>query len=281
MNENAKESRADPISTMTNVADITQFLEEFAPLRLAEDWDNVGLLVGDRSRPAERVMTCLTVTPASAKEAIGRQADLIVTHHPLPFRSLKRITPDTSEGRLLWDLIGAQIAIFSPHTAFDSAAEGINQRLAEGLALNQIAPLAPAENETEEAGGLGSGRFGQLDEAMSLAELAERVKQFLHIDHLHLVGDPQGKVRQVAVACGSAGEFLQGAVRLGCECLVIGETQFHTCLEAEARGVGLLLTGHFASERFAVELLAEVLTRQFAETTVWASREERDPIQWV
>jgi len=95
------------------------------------------------------------------------------------------------------------------------------------------------------------------------------------------VGLPDQPIQNIAVACGSAGEFLQLAASQGCECLVIGETQFHTCLEAEARGVGLLLTGHFASERFAVELLAEVLTRQFAETTVWASREERDPIQRV
>src|SRR5688572_13285580 len=128
---------------MTKLHDLCAFLERFAPARLAEDWDNVGLLVGDRERSVTRVMTCLTITPISAQEAIDEQADVIVTHHPLPFRPLKRLTTDSVPGRLLWELIRAGIAIHSPHTAFDSAAAGINQRLAAGLGLTDIQPLVP------------------------------------------------------------------------------------------------------------------------------------------
>src|SRR6476469_6879970 len=126
---------------MPSVAAIADFLEVFAPSVLAEYWDNVGLLVGDRSRNVSRIMTCLTITPVSAAEAIAEQADLIVTHHPLPFKALKRLTADSHEGQLLWDLIGARVSIYSPHTAFDSAREGINQRLAEGLGLTNIQAL--------------------------------------------------------------------------------------------------------------------------------------------
>src|SRR6187431_1498174 len=120
---------------MTSVADFCTFLDAFAPPALAAEWDNVGLLVGDRSQKVERVMTCLTITPASAAEAIRERADLIVTHHPLPFKPLKRLTAEQPAGRMLLDLIRAGIAIHSPHTAFDSAAEGINQQLALGLGL--------------------------------------------------------------------------------------------------------------------------------------------------
>src|SRR5436309_826475 len=125
---------------MTSVNDIARFLEEFAPPALAESWDNVGLLVGDAAQQVERIMTCLTVTHASAAEAIERGADLIVTHHPLPFRALARLTTATTDGRLLWDLIASRVSIYSPHTAFDSARAGINQQWAEGLALQNIAP---------------------------------------------------------------------------------------------------------------------------------------------
>jgi dinuclear metal center YbgI/SA1388 family protein len=118
---------------MHTVAHIAEFLDKFAPPALAESWDNVGLLVGRSEQPVERVMTCLTITPESAAEAVTNQANLIVSHHPLPFRPLKRLTGETSEGRLLLDLIAAGIAVYSPHTAFDSAEEGINQRLAAGL----------------------------------------------------------------------------------------------------------------------------------------------------
>ena len=90
---------------MPLVDDVARFLDVFAPARLAESWDNVGLLAGDRHRPVRKVMTCLTITPASAQEAIAQGAELIVTHHPLPFRPLKRLTTDTPEGRLLCRLM--------------------------------------------------------------------------------------------------------------------------------------------------------------------------------
>ena len=86
-------------------------------------------------------MTCLTITPASAQEAIQAEAELIVAHHPLPFHPLKRLTVESTAGRLLWELAAAQIAVYSPHTAWDSAPRGINQRLAEALGLEQIEPL--------------------------------------------------------------------------------------------------------------------------------------------
>jgi dinuclear metal center YbgI/SA1388 family protein len=264
---------------MPTVADVADYLEVFAPAALAEDWDNVGLLVGDRSRSVARIMTCLTITPASAAEAIAEQADLIVTHHPLPFKALKRLTADSHEGQLLWDLIGARVSIYSPHTAFDSAREGINQRLAEGLGLTQTEPLVPSA--VSETPPVGAGRWGTLASPITLAELAQRVKDFLALSGLHVVGDATIAITKVAVACGSAGEFLRTAQQIGCEVLVTGETRFHTCLEAEAAGINLLLPGHFASERFGVERLADVLARQFPQAQTWASRREQDPLRWI
>ena len=259
---------------MVHVATVAAFLEQFAPGVLAEDWDNVGLLVGRRDRKVRRVMTCLTVTPASAAEAIGQEADLIVAHHPLPFHPVKRLTSETTVGAMLLDLIASGTAVYSPHTAFDSAREGINQRLAQGLGLRGITPLLPDEQ------GLGTGRWGWLDEELTLEQLTARVKAFLKVDRLQYVGDPRQPARTVAVGCGAAGELLDPARELGCDAMLLGEARFHVCLEAEATGVGLIIPGHFASERFAVESLAEILAAEFSSLEVWASREERDPLRW-
>jgi dinuclear metal center YbgI/SA1388 family protein len=263
---------------MIPLREICEYLEAFAPLILAEDWDNVGLLVGDPQQPVGRAMTCLTVTPASVAEAVAQSADLIVTHHPLPFRPLKRLTTEQTPSRLLLQLIRAGIAVYSPHTAFDSAVEGINQQLATGLGLIDLAPLVVPDAAAPD---WGAGRYGRLSEPMPLSELVQRLKLFLSIDGLHVVGDLTRPVQQVAVACGAAGEFLAPAADAGCDVLVIGETMFHTCLEAEALDIALLLPGHFASERFAVETLAERLASEFPDLTVWASREEKDPLHWV
>jgi dinuclear metal center YbgI/SA1388 family protein len=257
---------------MPTVAAIATFLEEVAPFRLAEPWDNVGLLVGQRTQGVQKIMTCLTVTPASAAEAVEAGADLIVAHHPMPFRAVQRLTSDTTVGQILLDLIAAHVAVYSPHTAFDSAAQGVNERLAAGLELRDVMPLLP---HTE---GQGTGRQGRLADAVPLGELADRLKRFLKIERMQMVGEPEQPVRTVAIACGAADELLDAARANRCDAMVLGEARFHTCLEAQAAGIGLLLPGHFASERFAVECLAEVLSRQFPDIEVWASRRESDPI---
>ena len=262
---------------MRTIQEVCDFLHEFAPPQLAEDWDNVGLLVGDPSRAASRIMTCLTVTPESAGEAVDQDVDLLVSHHPFPFRPIKQLTTRSTTGRLLLQLIEAGIAVHSPHTAFDSAAMGINQLLATGLGLSAVRPLV----ESTAVPPLGSGRYGELPEPQTLADFAQVVKTFLKIPGLHLVGQRDQLVRRVAVACGSAGTFLGAARDAGCDVLVTGETSFHTCLDGEATGIGLILPGHYASERFAVERLAVILAERFPDATVWASRAERDPLQWL
>ncbi len=260
---------------MILVETIADHLESLAPSALAAEWDNVGLLVGSRESPVARLMTCLTITAETVAEAIEQQADLIVVHHPLPFRPLKRLTRQSPEGRYLLDLIAKNISIYSGHTAFDSAATGINQRLAEGIGLENIEPLEAIDTDVR----VGAGRCGSLAEATTSDELAARIKSFLDIEHLRLVGRSEQTLKRVAVACGSAGSFLEAARAKGCDAILTGETSFHTCLAAEADGVALFLTGHFASERFAMQELAAELANSFSELEVWASRDEKDPLQ--
>lgn len=264
-------------SDMATIQQICHWLESIAPTRLAEEWDNVGLLVGDQDRSAKSVMTCLTVTPETAEEAIRKSADLIVTHHPFPFRALKRVTVENTVGKLLWNLARHQVSIYSPHTAWDSAATGINQQLAEGFGLSDIVPLQPLTDDPDQ---LGSGRVGVLSDEETLLDFVGRVKRFLHVDRLQYVGEGNTIVKRVAVACGSAGSFLPHAVEAKCDLLFTGETTFHTCLEAEALGVALVLPGHFASERFSLDMLADRLSQDFPDINVWASDDEADPLIW-
>src|SRR5438105_1880549 len=121
-----------------NVHDLASHLRRLAPLDLAADWDNVGLLLGDADAEVSRVLTCLTVTPQVAAEAVEAGADLIVTHHPILFRAAKRLTTATTEGRMLLALARAGVAVYSAHTAFDNAAGGINDRIAARLHLNDV-----------------------------------------------------------------------------------------------------------------------------------------------
>jgi dinuclear metal center YbgI/SA1388 family protein len=128
---------------MFTVAAAVEFLEQLAPPGLAADWDNVGLLLGDRTAAVQRLMTCLTVTPDSAAEAIEAGAQLIVAHHPILFRPVKRLTGATPEGRMLLALARAGVAVYSPHTAFDNTSRGINEILAGRFELQNLGSLRP------------------------------------------------------------------------------------------------------------------------------------------
>lgn len=264
---------------MPTIELVSQFLDRFAPTRLAEDWDNVGLLAGDKATEVQRIMTCLTITPESAQEAIDRNAQLIVSHHPLPFRPLKQITTEAVPTKLLWDLIRAGVAIYSPHTGFDSAAQGINQSLGTKLGIEKLVPVHQIKDDPDQ---LGAGRMGRLPAALSLQAFLDRVKDEFGLSTLQIVGDFDQKVHKVGIACGSGGTFLSKAIRKGCDTFVTGESNFHTALEAKANGVALILLGHFHSERFAVEMLAGEIQNAFADDIhVWASESEVDPLAFV
>ena len=367
---------------MLIVQDIITALQTIAPLALAAEWDNVGLLLGDTATPVERVMTCLTVTAESAAEAVDERAHLIVSHHPILFRPTKKMTAATSEGRMLLSLVQAGIAVYSAHTAFDNCAGGINELLAKKLGLGDVGPLRAVDADRQckivvfvpdkdlakvseamfaagaghigeyrecsfrvsglgtflggegsnptvgekgrreevtewrlevvcperlvhevvaalrsahsyeepaydvyplraERARLGEGRFGVLPGPMLLSQFAQMVKEALPAPWMQFVGSPERSVRRVALACGAAGEFLGDAVQRKADVFVTGEVRFHDCLAAQSQEIALVLPGHYASERFGIEALADRLQAQFPAMQIWASRHERDPLSVV
>ena len=270
--------------------ELIQYLEELAPLELAEGWDNVGLLLGDRNRDVKSVLTCLTLTSNVAAEAIERGVTFVISHHPILFRAIQRITTETVAGRMLLDLIAARIAVYSPHTSYDSARDGINRQLASMFDLQDVRAIRPitesvSGGSTDITGAdresFGGGRYGRLPNPVPLAQFVESVKQRLGLDGIQYVGEPEQIIERVGIACGSAAEFLSDAVACGCQALLTGEARFHACLEAQDAGVGMILPGHYATERPAMESLAERLTQRFPELHVRASDVEADPIRWL
>jgi dinuclear metal center YbgI/SA1388 family protein len=256
---------------------VTAALEQLAPLRLAASWDAVGLLVAPRREAMARVMTCLTLTPRVAAEAVRDRADLVVSHHPLPFRPVPRITPATGPGRVLLDLIGAGAGIWSSHTAWDSAAGGINDQLARLLDLESVAPIEP----DAELPGVGFGRAGTAPEGCSVGDLAVRAAAALGVRHVQIAGGATRRAGRVGIVCGSGGDCVEQVVRGGCDTLFTGEIKLHQATEAEAAGMAVVAVGHHASERFSMDVLAERLAAAVPGLVCWASRDERDPLGWL
>lgn len=266
----------EKLAPSIRVSDVVQVMERLAPGELSESWDNTGLLLGDPSERVLRLMTCLTLTAQSTREAIEGEANLVIAHHPLPFKPLSKITTDSIPGKLLWELARAGISVYSPHTSWDSAAEGINFQLASRLQLENISPLIDADRFAGE--NVGSGRYGSLPEPTDLATMARRAAA--QIPNCRLRGvDSAPEIKTVAVACGSGGSFLAAAAKCHCQLLVTGEATFHNCLEAQAMGVSMLLLGHFASEKFAMAQLVNILRGELDQVEIWTSQREVDPVK--
>jgi dinuclear metal center YbgI/SA1388 family protein len=262
---------------MPTIAQVTEALEHMAPLRLAAAWDSVGLLVGSRRPQIARVMTCLSLTPEVAAEAVRENADMVVTHHPLPFRPVPRVTADTATGRVLLELIHAGIAVWSSHTAWDSAAGGINDQLAALLGLDHVTPIEPDPIHHL----AGFGRAGTAPAGWSIAQLSNHIAGRLQVKSVQVVGSPDRPAGRVGIVCGSGGESLDAVRKAGCTTFLTGEIKLHQALEARATDLAVIAVGHHASERFSMDVLAGRLAGSVPGLSCWVSRDETDPITWL
>lgn len=258
---------------MPKLADVITKLGAIAPLGLAEEWDNVGLLLGDPAAPADRALVCLTLTDDVADEAVREAVSLVVTHHPLPFRPIDRVTTETPGGAILWRLARAGVAVYSAHTAFDSAPGGANDHLAGALGIKAPAPL---EARDDLPGGVG--RLGAAPG--TVGDLVERARQNLGAHAVRTTVATDRPAGRVAVACGSGGALLDLAIAAGAQTFVTGEASFHDCLKARAAGVAIVVVGHFASEHRSLASLAARLS-EMAAIDAFGSRAETDPLRPV
>lgn len=263
---------------MTTIADILNFIETIAPPHMAESWDNVGFLCGRRERTVKRVLVALDPFRTVIDEAIALKADLIVTHHPLIFgEELKAVNEDTETGRCLLALIEHGIAAINAHTNLDMAPGGVNDVLAQKLALVNIRVADPSGTDAE-GREWGLIRMGEVPE-QPLEAFLNRVKTLLGCEGLRYVNS--GKpVRRVCVGGGSCGGFITEAAKHGCDTFVTADVKYNQFRTAYELGVNLIDAGHFHTENPTMPILAEKLRQAFPEVEVIFSENHRDVMRF-
>lgn len=229
------------------VGQLEALLLQLAPLELAEDWDNVGLLAGHPDREVERVLCALDLTPDVVAEAVERDCQLVVTHHPILFRGRKNLCETDAEGRMLCALVRANLSMIALHTNYDNAHPGVNDALAGRLGLQSVEAL---ENGM---------RLGETDLG-TLSALEARVSEALSAP-VRRYGAPDAPVRRVAVLGGSGGGFAEQARQAGADCYVTGEISYHAGLDAAQNGLCVLEAGHGPTERPGILALSCALQR--------------------
>jgi dinuclear metal center YbgI/SA1388 family protein len=255
------------------VAGAVATLDRRYPPAWAEDWDRVGLVLGEPSAPVSRVLCVVDCVPETAAEALDLGADLIVAHHPLLLRGVSSVAPTTYKGRIIHQLIRNDVALYVAHTNADVANPGVSDALAARLGLRDLRPLRPAaEGSPAAGGGRGTGRIGTLPAPLTLAELTEVAARALPGTAwgVRAAGPPEHPVRSVAV-CGGAGDaFLADVLAAGVDAYLTADLRHHPASEhLAAGGPALLDAAHWATERPWLDELADYLRETLGvETTV-------------
>ncbi len=252
------------------VKDVLLAIESWAPSRLAEKWDNVGLQVGSYKKIVSHIGIALDLTLEILDLAILKKIDCIITHHPFLFKLPKSIDLDSPFGKILSGLIIHDIAHIAAHTNLDSAYGGVNDVLAEALGIEIVGVLRESNHVfSEKAKFLGLGRIGTLKKETTLLELAKRVADVTESKIVQIVGDEIRLVKRIALCSGAGGDLLPEVINSGAEVYITGEMKYHQLREAEAFGVSVILAGHFETEYLIVPKMANYLMD-------WAKRQGND-----
>ena len=244
------------------VTDVEQLVGGIAPYELAEEWDNVGLLVGHAQAQVTRVLVALDLSMGVVEEAKALGAQLIVTHHPIMFSARKRLTDADREGRLMLALAEAGIAHIAAHTNLDSAPGGVNDTLMAAMGAENVR-------------GEGFVRAGDLPAGMTLGALAQRARTKLRAE-VRVYGAADTAVHVLGCCSGAGGGEVALAKALGADCFITGEIRHHEALDAVDGGVCVLEAGHFETENPVCEVLRMALQKAADEVeyklTVFCSK---------
>ena len=231
---------------------------EYSP-EYACEWDNVGLLAGRRDKEVKKILLALDATDEAVKMAADQEADMLITHHPMLFSAIKRVTDDDMNGRRLLRLIRSDISYYAMHTNYD--VRGMADLAARMMGLQECTVLEEVKD------GEGIGRVGVLPEPMTLAECAERVKKAYGIPNVKIFGGLQTEVRTAAI-CPGAGKSTIGEVfRFGCDVYITGDIDHHTGIDAVDQGLCVIDAGHYGIEHIFMEDV-----RAYLEKNLWGVR---------
>lgn len=246
---------------IAKISDVISLMERLAPLSLAEQWDNVGLQVGQRDWPVRKILVALDPAVDVVAEACKNNVDLLITHHPLIFKPLKSIDFTTPIGSMIQMAVLHKMALFVAHTNLDSAAEGVNDTLAHRIGIKNLKVLGECKEN-----GQGLGRIGELEKSTDLFSFALKIKKNLGLKSVKVAGEPGLKVKKAAVCSGSGSGMMEDFFSSGAQVYISGDLKYHDARDVEAVNLGLIDIGHFESERLIVGVLQKRLQRELSES---------------
>ena len=266
---------------MATIQDVYNHLHTVAPFQYQEQYDNAGILVGSPSTKVTGVITCLDSTEAVIDEAISKGANLVIAHHPIVFRGLKRFTGRNYIEKTVIKAIKNDIGIIAIHTNLDNVINhGVNERIAQQIGLINIKPLSVKSEIDQSQGPVGSGVIGELKQSTPELTFLKNLKVDMNaalVKHTRLLGKP---INRVAV-CGGVGGFLLGdAIKNRADVFVTSDYKYHEFFDANNEII-IADIGHYESEQFTINLLQEIISRKFSTFAAQCTEVVTNPVNYL
>lgn len=247
-------------------SEIIRMLEELAPESLACDWDNPGLLAGRSDKEVKTIFLAVDATDSVLEQAEHVGADLLITHHPLIFKALKKVNDQDFISRRILRMIQKDMSYYAMHTNFDAAPGCMADLAGTMLGLSDTAVLEPM-GLTEGGVPYGIGICGSFEKKMTLLETAEHVKDAFGIPHVSVFGEPAGerRIQKAAVCPGAGGSTLKEALKSGADVYITGDISHHEGIDAVAEGMAVIDAGHYGIEHIFVGFMKAYLTEKLGD----------------
>lgn len=260
---------------MVTCKEVMACIEKLAPLSYAESWDNVGLLVGNRDKKVYRIMTALDATDAVIAQAVEEQVDMLVTHHPMIFSAMKRITEEDFIGRRIIKLIQNDMSYYAMHTNFDVCM--MNDIAAEKIGIVKDAVLEEVYTNRETGETAGIGIVGNLKELMTVEQLAQLVKDIFGIPFVKVSGNLDRKVQRAAISTGAGKSIASYGLKKGAEVFISGDMDHHTTIDMLDQGMQVIDAGHYGTEHFMSEYVCTYLKKELGDKVQIIQAKETEP----
>ena len=250
---------------LLKVKDIENIMQLFAPSILKEDYDNVGLMVGDKDDEVTKILIALDCTMDVICEARDKGCNLILTHHPLLFVKPKVVTTDTLVGKKIIELIKNNINVYSSHTNLDSVKGGLNDIVTEILDFTSYKVIEASTIPGYDNGDNGIGRLVILEKPVLLLDLCENVKKTFEADFIRYVGMDNKLIKTIAIINGSGEDYFDESIKLGADCIITGDTKYHHVSDLKEENIALIDAGHFATEWKPLKIFGEKFKKRLIE----------------
>lgn len=243
---------------------VIEILEKQSPKSYACDWDNVGLLVGREDKEIQKIYIALDATDEVIEEAIANGADMLLTHHPMIFKGMKRVTQEDFIGRRIIRLIQNDMVYYAMHTNFD--VMGMADLAADYLEISDTRVLEITS--VSETGEEGIGRYGSLKKEMTVRECCEEVKQAFSLENVKVFGNLERKVKTAAISPGSGRSVISNALQARVDVLITGDIDHHEGIDAVAQKLTVIDAGHYGVEHIFIPYMEQYLKREAKELEI-------------